>query len=295
MNGRLIVAIDDLSRLLNTPLGDPGSGRVRYGAAMALYDRGELSEAQLEVYREAAAHDARDPAAMLADLGLPPVALPVALSPLLVLLELSTRYLRGLVHPGAAEVRAGLARWTSPMVRVADSRRTGPNEVVARHLPAALEAIDPGHRPLAEAIAAAAPLLDWVTYDAYPRVEIGEAFATGHAFASIIGENAPFAASDFDLGLFLIAPNVLYRDHHHAAPELYAPLTGPHGWRFTPGARVVLKPAHQPVWNPPFRPHLTKVGPLPFLALFVWTRDTGPPARVLQATDWRELEEMRLG
>ncbi len=37
------------------------------------------------------------------------------------------------------------------------------------------------------------------------------------------------------MGLFVIAPHVLYRDHAHAAPELYLPLTGPHGWRFAPG------------------------------------------------------------
>ena len=45
--------------------------------------------------------------------------------------------------------------------------------------------------------------------------EIGESFADGHAFASIAGRDALFAAEDFELGLFLIAPHVLYRDHCH--------------------------------------------------------------------------------
>ncbi|MDZ7908534.1 MAG: dimethylsulfonioproprionate lyase family protein [Gemmobacter sp.] len=118
------------------------------------------------------------------------------------------------------------------------------------------------------------------------------AFADGHAFASLLGEAAPIPAQDFDLGLFLIAPHVLYRDHAHAAPELYAPLTGPHGWRFGPGRPLVLKPAHQPVWNPPQRPHLTKVGALPFLCLFAWTREVNSPARVIPADDWPALEAL---
>ena len=87
---------------------------------------------------------------------------------------------------------------------------------------------------------------------------------------------------------------MLYRDHCHAAPELYAPLTGPHGWRFGPGRPLMVKPAHQPVWNPPYPPHLTKVGPVPFLCLFGWTRDVNEVARVMPAADWPELEALRL-
>lgn len=81
----------------------------------------------------------------------------------------------------------------------------------------------------------------------------------------------PLAAEDFDMGIFLVAPDTLYRDHQHAAPELYAPLTGPHGWRFGPGRPLQIKHAHEPVWNPPQQPHLTKTGKIPFLSLFVWT------------------------
>jgi hypothetical protein len=282
--------MDDPTRLIHAPLGQPGSGRVRYGAAMAMFAEGRLSPEQLEVYREAAAHDARDPVAMLAERGLPAPSTP---SPgvLRDLLEVATDYLVGLEHPGAAEVRAGLAR------RHGRLRQQKPqaNPVVSRWLGPALASIDPRHRGLATAIAAAAPALAWVTYGGYPRAEIGESFATGHAYAVLMGEDAPFAARDFALGLFLIAPHVLYRDHAHAAPELYAPLTGPHGWRFGPDGPLVTKPAHAPVWNPPHRPHLTKVGAVPFLALYVWTRDVAEVARVIPARDWPRLEDLRLG
>ena len=65
---------------------------------------------------------------------------------------------------------------------------------------------------------------------------------------------------------------------------------GPHGWRFGADRPLVMKPAHMPVWNPPEQPHLTRVGPLPFLAIYVWTRDVTLPARILPSTDWDRLE-----
>lgn len=75
----------DPVRFLDVPLGQPGSGRVRYGAAMELYAQGQISAEVLEVYRIASAHDGRDPAVMLREMGLPvpkngtapqPVAMP---------------------------------------------------------------------------------------------------------------------------------------------------------------------------------------------------------------------------
>jgi hypothetical protein len=284
---------DDPSQLIHEPLGRPGSGRVRYGAAMALYQAGLIGPGELEVYREAAAFDSRDPAQILIERGLRPVPAG-AETPAAVLQRLFDQardYVNALAHPGQAEVRAGLARVTRPP----KPPEAVANPVVERLLGPALAAVDADHRALADAISAAAPHLVWVTYDRYPREEIGGAFPAGHAYASIMGEGSPFQATDFDLGLFLIAPHVLYRDHHHAAPELYAPLTGPHGWRFGPGTALQILPAHHPVWNPSYRPHMTKVGAVPFLCLFVWTRDVHEAARVLPAQDWPDLEALRLG
>jgi hypothetical protein len=47
--------------LVNTPLGEPWSGRTRYAAAMYFYKRGELSAEALEVYRLCARRDSEDP------------------------------------------------------------------------------------------------------------------------------------------------------------------------------------------------------------------------------------------
>ena len=55
---------------LATPAGLPGSGRLRYAAAMHFYGRGCLDAETLEVYRICALIDAEDPHPMLARLGL---------------------------------------------------------------------------------------------------------------------------------------------------------------------------------------------------------------------------------
>ena len=182
---------------------------------------------------------------------------------------------------GVRDVRTGLARW-----------RDGPQQdVIPRTLPPctllpeALAAMP--DRALASAIAAALPHLRWNTYDAYPRAEIGDAFAIGHAFTSLVGEDSHRAAEDFDFGLFLIAPRTLYRDHHHKAPELYLPFTGPHGWRFLPDMSFHEKPAGVPVWNESWAPHATLTGAVPFLCLFAWTRDVNDPARVIPVDEGR--------
>lgn len=282
----------DPASFLNAPVGQPGSGRVRYGAAMALWRAGKISAEVLEVYRVASAHDGRDPAALLRERGLPVPE--VAAGPegaLNRLYAVARDYLLALDHPGAADVRAGLPLDPGPARAV--QARTNP--VVDRWLEPALKLVERDAPALAEAIAAASGALEWVTYDAYPPEMIGEGFAKGHAFASILGAGAPFAAPDCDFGVFLLAPHLLYRDRHHRAPELYAPLTGPHGWRFGAGRPLVTRPAHEPVWNPPFTPHLTKVGSVPLLCLFVWTRDAAEDATVLPADDWAALEELRLG
>ncbi len=47
--------------LLNTPVGQPGSGAARYGAAMYFYKREMLSARMLEVYRMCSKFDRDDP------------------------------------------------------------------------------------------------------------------------------------------------------------------------------------------------------------------------------------------
>jgi hypothetical protein len=143
---------------------------------------------------------------------------------------------------------------------------------------------------LVGAVELARPYLNWKSYDLYPREEIGQRFPGAHAFAAIIGPAGIMHAEDFKLGLFLIAPRTLYRDHHHPAPELYVPITGPHEWRFAPGGPWTSKASHVPVWNPPNSVHATLVRDVPFLCLYAWTRDVNSAAKVDFAPDWPAIE-----
>jgi hypothetical protein len=287
---------EDLRALadLHATLGQPGSGRIRYAAAMHLHRKGRLSAEALEVYRICSPRDADDPLLLLAQRGLESDVLtrtrPDRDAAVRHLLDEIDRYLTGLAGPGIAETRTGIAGYRSYPLR---PEPPAGNATERTHLPAALAALSGDQPILASAIAAAKPHLHWRIYDSYPPEEIGAGFLVGHTYASLIGEGA-IPADDFDLGLFLIAPGLLYRDHAHPAPELYAPLTGPHGWRFAPEGPIMIKPAHEPVWNNPDQPHLTKVGPVPFLAIYCWTRDVNEPARIIHAADWDALERMAI-
>jgi hypothetical protein len=274
------------------PLGAKRSGRVRYAAAMGMYQAGTLGPDALEVYRICSLLDAEDPAPLLAELGLsgPAARKLTAEVAIRALIDAADRYLATLPGPGVPEVRAGLNRWRTGPVQGQPSA----NAVKDAWLGSALAQLGQSMPDLAHAVGIAAPYLGWKTYDDYPPAQIGPAFANGHCYATLIGEGGAIEAQDYDLGLFLIAPHVLYRDRNHAAPELYAPLTGPHGWRFGPDRPLLIKPAHAPVWNTPFRPHLTKVGPVPFLAIYGWTKDTAAAAQVIPAQDWPMLEALHL-
>ena len=260
---------------------------------MALHQEGRISTEQLECYRIASADDGLDPMLLLRERGLavPVIATPEPETLVRALVDAGDIYCSSLKGPGIAEVRQGIARFRTGACILAPQHA---NAVVAQHMPVALQELAKSEPSLAGLIAAATPYLDWITYDLYDIEKIGKGFAGSHAYCSIIGDNGCIRSEDFDFGLFLIAPHVLYRDHHHAAPELYAPLTGPHGWRFRPGSPLIIKHAHDPVWNEPFHPHLTKVGPKPLLCFYCWTRDNDKPAEILPAPDWAELEALRL-
>lgn len=261
------------------PPGVPGSGRRRYATAMRRHAEGDLSDAELEAFRTLSPRDGEDPGVL--GVTLPP-ELPSPEAALGALRAELLDVLHGPRGPGVAEARALLAAATVPP-RVAPQA----HPAAARWLPAALGACP--ERGLAAALRSAAPHLAWTTY-AYDDPSIGPRFPEAHAFCPLAGPEAPWAAHGVELGLFLIGPRVLYRDHAHPAPELYLPLTGPHRWRFRPGGGFVPKPALVPVWNDPGAPHAVLTGTTPFLALYAWLGALEAPACVLPAPDWARWE-----
>ncbi|CAG1013585.1 MAG: hypothetical protein F9K19_17780 [Rhizobiaceae bacterium] len=55
--------------LVNTPLGEPWSGRTRYAAAMFFYKRGLMDAPTLEVYRICSRLDHQDPLPIIRERG----------------------------------------------------------------------------------------------------------------------------------------------------------------------------------------------------------------------------------
>lgn len=188
---------------------------------------------------------------------------------------------------GVVKVRARMKQVSDlrqhNMKRLSNTPRCG-------FLDEALGAVD---APLALRLAQAIGQADlyWESYDAYASDTIGPHFPRRHAYASLIADVDPTWARDIDVGFLLIAPNTLYRDHHHPASELYVPLTGPSRWRFGTDQSWITRQAGEAVWNPPNQVHATWVGDVPLLCLYVWTEGVLLPASVDFSADWKEIEE----
>ncbi|MEQ3710338.1 dimethylsulfonioproprionate lyase family protein, partial [Tateyamaria sp.] len=95
---------------------------------------------------------------------------------------------------------------------------------------------------------------------------------------------------DFNLGIFMLGPRTLYRDHNHDAPELYLNLSEKSGWRF--GTRDWQDyPAGSLIWNAAGEPHATRVYDQPFISVFVWLENVNSPCNVIHFDDWAEVEQ----
>lgn len=257
-----------MNGLLGICLGK-GSGRVRYARAMTLYASGQISAAQLEAYRVAAAQDG-PPDQTFADRGLALPKDPTPADPIWTAIDEADRYLGTLSGPGVAEVRAGIKAHRAALLPGASQTKG----VVETHLALALQTLQGTHPSLANALALVSSYLRWRAND---RVSDGlddASFPQGHAAALLIGQGPPIQADTFQFGLLLIAPNVVYRDQIAPAPQFYAPLTGPHGWGFAQGGPLTIKVAHQPIWIPPLQPHVVNTGSQPLLCLYGRTRDS---------------------
>jgi len=247
-------------RLLATPPGLPGSGRLRYGAAMTLHEAGAMSFAALEVYRTLAMLDAENPVTLLKARRLrvqpaPPDDPAADLADLATELDLC---LAAVAAPGAAELRRAFAnarlqtrpgQWWVPQ----------PPALVAAQLPAALAAIGHALPTLAAALASAEDWLGWV-----PRAEGGE----DAAFAPLLGHDAPWPCDLAEFGLVLAAPGSVQTCRiMDDVAYLIVPLTGPHGWQTASDRPMRLRPALAPITPVAGRNCMARIGSVPLLAL----------------------------
>ena len=132
------------------------------------------------------------------------------------------------------------------------------------------------------ALAEVAPHLRWKQNANYSDELLGEGYMASYAYCEFIGPDGFFPGDDFLMGLLLLGPERFYKDHAHPAPELYWTLTGPSLWRRTPGA-FGARPAGSAIWHAPNIIHATRTMEAPLLAMWIWTQDTGFPARLVDA------------
>ena len=120
---------------------------------------------------------------------------------------------------------------------------------------------------------------------------LGAAYRKFNLHCQIIGPRGDLVrTSEFMLGIFMLAPWTLYKDHSHLAPELYLNLSEKSSWRFNFGDWQDLR-AGSVVWNPSKQIHATKVLEKPFLAVFVWLKDINCLCKVEYSKDHTEIEK----
>jgi hypothetical protein len=124
-----------------------------------------------------------------------------------------------------------------------------------------------------------------------PGAELGEGYTKCNLHTLLIGPDAcGYHHPDFNLGIFMLGPRTLYRDHNHDAPELYLNLSEKSGWRF--GTRDWQDyPAGSLIWNAAGDPHATRVYDQPFISVFVWLENVNSPCNVIHFDDWAEIEQ----
>ena len=194
---------------------------------------------------------------------------------------------------GVTEVLAGLNRHLNNSHTALAENPTLPEER-AKLLDRCIASINkPKLQPLAKHIRLARNRLTWrVDYGLfYPTdADVGQTYRDGNMHSELIGPNGcVFHDDDFSLGLFLLTPATLYRDHDHNAPELYFNLTGPCGWRFDKGSWQDFG-AGSLIWNPEGRAHAMRTYDQPFLSVYSWTSNVNTLCRVVPADDWQEIE-----
>ena len=195
--------------------------------------------------------------------------------------------------PGVHEVVAGVERHLDATHSALAENPVLPQERRALLALCIAGVTAPALQPIAVKIRGVCQRLTW-RVDAglfYPQGDnVGEGYLRNNMHCELIGPNGcVFHDDTFSLGLFMLAPQTLYRDHAHVAPELYLNLTGPCGWRLDREDWTDLGPGSL-VWNPSGRVHATRTYDQPFLSVYSWTQHVNSLCRVVPMDDWEEIE-----
>ena len=124
-----------------------------------------------------------------------------------------------------------------------------------------------------------------------PGADLGEGYKRCNLHSLLIGPDAcGHHHPDFSLGIFMLGPRTLYRDHNHDAPELYINLSDKSGWRFGASGWQDFV-AGSLIWNAAGEPHATRVYGEPFISVFVWLENVNSPCNLIHCDDWPKIEK----
>ena len=153
-----------------------------------------------------------------------------------------------------------------------------------RHLPEAVAAGLLVSSDLCSAIANIEDQLHWTQAENYSDDYMGQpGFMANTAYAEVIGSKGFFRGDDFRLGLMLIGPKLHYRDHRHAASELYWLLTGPIEYS-RDGEDFKSVGTAETIWHEPRVVHAMKTGDRPLLAVWAWTSNVDELSEIVQSS-----------
>ena len=163
---------------------------------------------------------------------------------------------------------------TCPLPIVAPTRLT-----VLRWFEGAVELAPPGpFAALAHALRHTCPALAW--RQTYLRGEVDDRFLGRYGWCEIVGPAGQIHGRARAAGVLLLGPETEYPAHHHAAEELYVPLSGAAEWQQGGGPFAVRQPGDCIV-HEANELHAMRTGEAALLALYVWNGPgLGEPARI---------------
>lgn len=124
-----------------------------------------------------------------------------------------------------------------------------------------------------------------------PGSDVGKRYIESNLHTQLIGPSGIVAKStEFMLGLFMLGPWTLYKDHSHIAPELYLNLSNKSDWRFDFGPWQRFG-AGSLIWNPSNQVHATMVSEKYFLSIFAWLGHVNCVCEVHPSEDHNQIEK----
>ncbi len=103
----------------------------------------------------------------------------------------------------------------------------------------------------------------------YVEADFGRHFIDNYGWLELFGTRGHFVNDRMAGGFLILGPNLHYPDHHHAAEEIYVPLSGRAMWRKGDGP-YVERPAGAFIHHPSDVSHAMKTREEPLLALYLW-------------------------